>query len=335
MGPPPLVSLPSRFSFAMRLLRLLALVLLVAASGADAQPNRLYNQDALAALLYSRRDSLETLPEVTYRYYVLSHPSGNSVFARAQLYREVGDGDIETGKAKLGLVEFFNQVRVGNLATGDTLILPSHLELDVRAYAPFPRYYAGAAGFEKLFVIHKGVQAWAAYEEGRLERWGLVNTGAEASRTPAGRFNFNWREERRVSDLSPPGQTWLMRYVFNFDHRRGIHVHQYQMPTGEPASHGCVRLILQDAQWIYSWADPWRTTAGSGYAGIGSAGGRVLEQGTTVLVLGDGEEPTDGPPQRFLHTPSGPVLRVVELPADPLSVPAGTEQQRLFDRQRT
>ncbi|HLT47510.1 MAG TPA: L,D-transpeptidase, partial [Rubricoccaceae bacterium] len=235
--------------------RLALLAALLLAAGADAQTRRLYNQDALAELLYAVEGDLDALPEVTYRYYVLEHPSGNSVFARAALYRMVGDGDIEAGKERLGMVEFFNRVSVNELSVGDTLILPSHLGLDHRAYAPFPRHYAGADSLDKLFIIHKGVQAWAAYEHGRLRRWGLVNTGARGSRTPAGRFNFNWKEERRVSTLSPPGETWLMRYVFNFDHARGIHVHQYQMPTGEPASHGCVRLILEDAQWIYGWAD--------------------------------------------------------------------------------
>ncbi|MDX1418944.1 MAG: L,D-transpeptidase [Rubricoccaceae bacterium] len=313
---------------------LLATALLLLAAGTDAQDRRLYNQDALEALLYGRTDSLEALPEVTYRYYVLEHPSGNSVWARHDLYREVGGGDVRAGKAKLSMAEFFNRVRIGDLAVGDTLILPEPLDLDHRAYSPFPRYYDGAAGFDKLFVIHKGAQAWAAYEHGRLRRWGLVNTGAPGYRTPAGRFNFNWKEERRVSTLSPPGETWLMRYVFNFHHRRGIHVHQYQMPTGEPASHGCVRLILADAQWIYDWADPWRTTVGSGALGLRSADGRILEQGTTVLVLGDGEEPVGGPAELFRHTPSGPVLNRVELPEDPWSVPPGTAQQRMFDRRR-
>ena len=322
-----------RRSHTFCLLAVLAAALL--AADADAQSRRLYNQDALAELLYARRDSLELLPAVTYRYYVLQHPTNNSIRARHDLYAMVGDGDAEAGKERLGMVEFFNRVRVHDLGIGDTLILPSHFDLDPRAYAPFPRHYAGAADFDKLFIIHKGVQAWAAYEHGRLERWGLVNTGAAGSRTPAGRFNFNWQEERRVSTLSPPGETWLMRYVFNFHHERGIHIHQYQMPTGEPASHGCVRLILADARWIYDWADPWRTTVGSGRRGIGTAEGRILQQGTTVLVLGDGEEPVDGPPQRFLHTDDGPALRVVELPADPWSVPPGTAQQRTFDRRRS
>jgi hypothetical protein len=318
---------------ALRFALAFVLALPLFTDAAAAQSRRLYNQADLEALLYARRDSLETLPEVTYRYHVLNHPMNNSIWARHDLYEMVGEGDAERGKERLGMVEFFNRVKVHDLGIGDTLILPSHYDLDPRAYAPFPRHYAGAEGFDKLFIIHKGVQAWAAYEQGRLERWGLVNTGAAESRTPAGRFNFNWQEERRVSTLSPPGETWLMRYVFNFHHERGIHIHQYQMPTGEPASHGCVRLILADAQWIYDWADGWRTTAGNSRRGLGSASGRILEQGTTVLVLGDGEEP-DGPPQRFDDTAGNPTLRVVALPDDPYSVPPGSPQQVMFDRRR-
>lgn len=333
-GAPFVASQPLRTPRPMRSACLLAAFvgLLAVAAPARAQ---LYDQAELADLLYARTDSLETLPEVTYRYYVLTDPSGmeNSIRARHELYQMVGDGDAGRGRQRLGMTEFFNRVRANDLALGDTLILPSYLDLDHRAYAPFPRHYAGAEGFDKLFVIHKGVQAWAAYERGRLVRWGLVNTGGPESRTPAGRFNFNWREPQRVSTLSPPGEEWLMRWVFNLHHERGIHVHQYNVPTGAPGSHGCVRLIMADAQWIYNWADGWRTTAGGPDRGPASAEGRVLRQGTVALILGDGEEPT-GPVQRFVHADDGPVLRVVELPDDPYSVPPGTEQQRMFDRQR-
>ncbi len=320
----------------MRPLRLFAALVLALGAFAPSARAQLYDQADLAALLYARTDSLETLPEVTYRYFVLADTSGmdNSIRARHDLYKTAGNGDAAAGRRRLGMTEFFNRIRSNNLALGDTLILPSHLELDHRAYAPFPRFYAGAASFDKLFVIHKGAQAWAAYERGRLARWGLVNTGGPESRTPAGRFNFNWREPERVSTLSPPGERWLMRWVFNLHHERGIHVHQYNVPTGAPGSHGCVRLIMADAQWIYNWADGWVTSAGPSERGLASADGRVLRQGTVALILGEGEEPT-GPVQRFTHTDAGPALRVVELPADPYSVPAGTEQQRMFDRQRT
>jgi hypothetical protein len=91
-----------------------------------------------------------------------------------------------------------------------------------------------------------------------------------------------------------------MRYVMNFHNERGFHTHQYAMPTGGPASHGCVRMIDGDARWLYNWADPWVTTAGRG-----AMGGNIISQGTMLLVLGDGEEPRRAAP-RYRHTPDGP-----------------------------
>ncbi len=308
-----------------RSLLALCLLLPVCAVPASAQGSyqRTYDQDDLGALLYARRGDLDALPEVSYRYYVLSDPEDNSVWARHRFYKEIGDGDVQRGRDLLPLVEFINYVRVHDLGTGDTLIVPSQVDLDVRAYAPFPRFYDGAADLDKLFVIDKEVQAWAAYEYGRLQRWGVVNTGAAGSRTPGGRYNFNWKEPERVSSESPPGEEWLMRWVFNFHGPRGFHVHQYTMPTGAPASHGCVRLIAADAKWIYDWADGWTH----------DASGNVTKQGTTVLVLGDGQEPDDRP-QRFVRTASGPRPNMVALPASPWDVPPGTDQQVRFDRLR-
>ena len=319
-------------------LRLLFLAALVAASlaavpSAGAQSDRsLYNQDRLAELLYARRDSLDAIPAVTYRYHTLEHESGNSILARHALYQQVGDGDAQQGRDRLnGMVAFLNGVFIQDLRVGDTIVLPDVVDADPRAFSPFPRTYAGAASFDKLFVIDKSTQAWAGYENGRLARWGLVSTGADGSETPSGRFNFNWKEEHRVSTLSPPGESWDMRWVFNFHDRRGIHVHQYYaLPTGGAASHGCVRLMTADAKWIYGWADGWRTSNGGAERGLASRG-RIIEQGTTVLVVGDAP---DGTPRRFRDADGHPELMQVELPANPYSVKPGTDQQRAFDRRR-
>ncbi|WP_412068464.1 L,D-transpeptidase [Rubrivirga sp. IMCC43871] len=310
-----------------------ALLALVLAVPSWAQGDRsLYNQDRLAELLYARRDALEDIPEVTYRNHVLAHESGNSILARHELYKAVGDGDARDGRDRVnGMVAFLNGVFISDLSIGDTIVLPDVVDADPRAYSPFPRDYPGARGFDKLFVIDKSVQAWAGYEHGRLARWGLVSTGAEGSETPNGRFNFNWKERHRVSTLSPPGQSWDMRWVFNFHDARGIHIHQYYaLPTTGAASHGCVRLMTADAQWIYDWADGWQTSNGGADRAMASRG-RILKQGTTVLVLGD--EP-DGAPQRFRDVNGQPQLIRVELPDDPYSVAPGTDQQRAFDRRR-
>jgi hypothetical protein len=172
---------------------------------------------------------------------------------------------------------------------------------------------------DKLFVIDKTLQVFGAYEYGTLVRWGIVSTGDTETRTPSGRFNFNWRAKERVSSLSPPGEEWKMFWVMNFHHERGIHVHQYPLPVGGPVSHGCVRTTEADAKWLFNWADTWRLRDE-----------KLVSQGTTVIVIG--EEPTR--PRPFAFSDEGPRLIPVELPDDPMSVPPGTDQQKRFDRRR-
>ncbi|CAM3299807.1 L,D-transpeptidase [Rhodothermus bifroesti] len=304
-------------------------ILLIGSITLPLQAQDYISQTALEDILNNQNDDLDAIPEVHYRYYVLHHSSGNNVLARNTLYKELGDGDLELGQKRARLVELLNRVLIRNLNIGDTLVIPSRFDLDFRAYSPFPRYYPGGRDFDKLFIMDKTVQAFAAYEYGKLVRWGVINTGSPENPTPNGRFNFNWKEEYRISSLSPPGEPWEMYWVFNFHDARGIHVHQYPMPTGGPTSRGCVRLIDADAKWVFFWADPWKTTAGG--TGVGSRNGRILKQGTTVLVIG--EDPV-GRPRPFLFKKQYPVLKLVELPAHPYDVPPGTPQQEYFDRLR-
>ncbi len=287
------------------------------------------NQTALEDILEHQNEDLDAIPEVQYHYYILHHSSGNNVLARNTLYKELGDGDLELGKKRARLVELLNRVLIRNLKIGDTLVIPNQFDLDFRAYSPFPRYYPGGRDFDKLFIMDKSIQAFGAYEYGKLVRWGVINTGSPESPTPNGRFNFNWKEEYRISSLSPPDEPWEMYWVFNFHDARGIHVHQYPMPTGGPSSHGCVRLIDADARWVFYWADPWQTTAGG--TGIESRRGKIIKQGTTVLVIG--EDPV-GRPRPFIFKKRYPVLKRVKLPDHPYDVPPGTPQQEYFDRLR-
>ena len=202
--------------------------------------------------------------------------------ARNIFYSTIGDGDAQLGKKRSLVVELLNRRLMSEFEIGDTIVAPTDWDLDFSAYSPFPRYYVGARDLDKLFILHKEIQAFAAYENGVLTRWGPVNTGAKESPTPNGRFNFNWREPYRVSSLSPSSdEPWEMYWVLNFHQGRGIHIHQYAFPTGGPASHGCVRLIDANARWIYDWAETWQTSRGDDFNSIGS---RIREQGTMVLV---------------------------------------------------
>jgi hypothetical protein len=286
------------------------------------------NQTQATEIVSNQVGPVEDIPDVYYQYYVMRDRRNNTNLARNTLYKVIGNGDVELGKKRSVLVGLLNRVLIPSLAVGDTVVVPNYYELDFRAYSPFPHYYTGARQFDKLFIIDKSIQAFAAYEKGKLARWGIVNTGAKESPTPNGRYNFNWKTEYRISSLSPEDEPWEMWWVFNFHAARGIHIHQFAMPTGGPTSHGCVRLIDDDAMWVYNWADSWKTTAGNDF---GSEHGRLLEQGTTVLVIGEDPE---GKPQPFLWRKRIPVLKMVELPEDPYDVPPGTPQQELYDRVR-
>ena len=305
-------------------------LLLVCALPVQASAQGYFDQNELEDLLSVRAENLDALPEVFYEYHRFDDPRENTVLARNTFYKRIGDGDISLGKQRSQLVELLNRDKMESLELGDTLVVPTRWDLDFRAYSPFPRYYTGARNIDKVFIIHKEIQAFAAYEYGQLARWGVVNTGdPKATETPNGRYNFNWKEEYRVSSLSPPDEDWEMYWVFNFYNARGIHIHQYAFPTGGPTSHGCVRLIDADAKWIYSWADAWKTTVGT--TGIGSSQGRLIEPGTMVLVLGD--EPAENP-NPFSYKKRYPVLKRINLPSNPYAVPPGTPQQERFDKLR-
>ena len=274
-------------------------------------------------------ESIRDVPRVHYSYYVV--PQGqNRLEARLALYNEFG-GDRDVIKPLLWLL---NRNDLENLSPGDTLVVPTHFGLDFRAYSPFPRYYPGAAGLGKIVILDKQIQAWGAYERGELARWGIINTGVESARTPAGRFNVNWKEEYRVSTLSPgygkpegQGDLWEMYWVMNLHEARGIHMHQYALPTSGPASHGCIRMLEPDAKWLYGWTDTW--TVENQRDPISSVGADIKDQGTVVLIIG---EDISEPPRPFLHRDRYPVIRMVNLPPDPYAVEPGTEQQKAFDR---
>jgi hypothetical protein len=67
-----------------------------------------------------------------------------------------------------------------------------------------------------------------------------------------------------------------MPWYFNFDNNTGYGLHEYDLP-GQPASHGCVRLLQSDAEWIYYWGEGWTLAPESG---------ELLRHGTPVIIVG-------------------------------------------------
>lgn len=146
-----------------------------------------------------------------------------------------------------------NRMDAWRLDPGDVLVIPDSLVNDLLYYSPFPKEMPLLDSIAKAILISQRIQAIGLYEEGKLIRWGPVSSGKASTPTPNGLHYGNFRAKRKVSTVN---KDWLLPYYFNFMNFEGVGVHQYSMP-GYPASHACVRLLDEDARFIYDWADQW------------------------------------------------------------------------------
>jgi hypothetical protein len=166
---------------------------------------------------------------------------------------------------QIGVLEKLNRVNAARLKRLSTVVIPATWTEDENAYSPFPQEWLWAADKPKAIVVDQVAQAFGAYEYGRLVRWGPVSTGSYGQ-TPSGLFHLSWRSRGHRSSIDP---SWYLEWYFNFIPSRGIAFHKYSLP-GQAASHGCVRMLERDSQWLYVWGDPPRK-------GV---------KGTPVVVLG-------------------------------------------------
>jgi lipoprotein-anchoring transpeptidase ErfK/SrfK len=132
---------------------------------------------------------------------------------------------------------------------GDTVLLPSIFNGDLRVYSMFPHLYPQADTIPKIILISNKYQCYACYEHGKLVRFAACNTGEERKPTFPGRYTLNWRDKLRRSSLD---SSWVLPFTWNFHLFAGSAFHQFAMP-GRPVSHSCVRQFMEDAEWLYSW----------------------------------------------------------------------------------
>lgn len=183
-----------------------------------------------------------------------------------ELTSEFSSGEIE-------ILESLNRADAAHLAGLERLVVPDTWADDRLAYSPFPRQYGWRDDEPKLLVVDQPAQAFAAYEQGRLIRWGPVSSGRREHPTPSGLLHLNWRSRGRHSTVDPD---WFMPWYFNFHNERGLSLHEYTLP-GHPASHACIRLLERDARWLFEWGETWT---------LDDRGWEVLDHGTPLLIHG-------------------------------------------------
>lgn len=197
---------------------------------------------------------------------------------------------------QLVVLQKLNRADLAHLDRLRTLVVPDVWLDDELAYSPMPRHFPPGRQHRRVVVVYQPAQVFGAYEYGKLVRWGPVSTGRRTDPTPAGLFHLNWRQQMHVSTIDPD---WVMPWAFNFENRVGLAFHEQELP-GHPASHGCVRLLGEDARWLFEWADTWTLDA---------RGTGVQKLGTPVLIQGEYDF-TAAPP--WLSLPS--LARPLTLP---------------------
>jgi hypothetical protein len=198
--------------------------------------------------------------------------------------------------AQLAILEKLNRADVEHIGRLRELVVPESWS-DELSYSPLPMKYASTEASPTFLVVYLPGQLFGAYEFGRLIRWGPVSSGSRTNRTSPGTFSLNWRSAGRASTVDPD---WFMRWYFNFGNREGLAFHAYSLP-GYPASHGCIRLLERDAEWLFNWGQTWALDA---------SGARIMSRGTTVFILGEYDFGA-APPWRSLRWLS----TTVELPS--------------------
>lgn len=179
------------------------------------------------------------------------------------------------------IIMVVNRVDMANLPSLDTLIIPNDLSGDMVFYLPFPLQLPSLSDIIKIVFFSYPAQAFAAYEYGNLVYAGPSNMGRKKDPTPTGLYFTNWKAEETTSTFN---DEWILKWNFNIQNKAGIGWHQYALP-GYPASHSCLRLLEDDARFLYKWADEWKLK------GTDS----VILKGTPVIVFGsypfDGRKP--------------------------------------------
>ena len=178
----------------------------------------------------------------------------------------------EVGSENLNLVLAFNRLDVAHIQKGVVITMPKNLE-DWNALSPFPRTLPVGDDIAKLILVSQRIQAFAAYENGALVRWGAVSTGKSTTQTPSRLYYTNWKGKHVISNLEG---AYVLPWAFNLESKEGISMHQFDLP-GYPASHACVRLLEQDAMWLYDWANQWI---------LDDTGQNELAKGTPVIIFG-------------------------------------------------
>ena len=144
-----------------------------------------------------------------------------------------------------------------SLWTGRVIAVPKNLaHINIYDIAPFPVKLEGES--EKQIIIDQEKLAWGAYDaQGNLLWWGPISSGRDkcsdsnrSCRTLTGIFRvFSKENSKCTSDVFPIGKGGAKMPFCMYFHK-GFALHGSDDIPGQRASHGCVRMFVEDAKWL-------------------------------------------------------------------------------------
>ena len=233
---------------------------------------------AAAADSLGLKDSLLTGKETELKITFHKYPSAG--------LKTLRDLRQEYGFPKRRIILALNRIDHDNVGARDTLMIPDTVSTDIMIYSPFPGKIKLLDSVHKILLFSYPIESFAAYQNGKLVRWGPTSLGKKSTPTPEGLYFTNWKKKETISTED---SSWILPWYFNIENRRGISLHQFSLP-GYPASHACARLLAEDAEWIYNWADQWILT---------KDGENIIANGTPLIIFGKFNYKAK-PPWKFL-----------------------------------
>jgi len=156
-----------------------------------------------------------------------------------------------------GIVMRVNRMNT-RLYPGLVIAVPDNLQdADIMDFSPFPANVPAPG--EKVVIVDPINHAWGAYDaDGVLLRWGPASSGANFCKdiekechTHAGSFRvYSLGSSDCFSTKFPlPDGGAPMPYCMYFENGQALHGEPNGLP-GYNASHGCVRMYVNDAEWL-------------------------------------------------------------------------------------
>lgn len=158
------------------------------------------------------------------------------------------------------IIKRVNRMNI-SLRPGIIIAIPKNIDrLTIYDVSPFPRYVEPDG--EKTIYVSQKQLAWGAYDEkGELLWWGPLSSGSGHCKgldgtciTPAGSFRVIRKQDIACISTAFPmrinGENGGAEMPYCMHFFRGYALHGSDTVPGYRASHGCVRIFVEDARWL-------------------------------------------------------------------------------------